>query len=209
MAGGYSDIDDGSGEIIHVGADDSADGVKLVQNGEQIIVVDEDALTVFSTKTGQTLDDLEPVRSLVTGGQLNNVPQFGQYGDMQFQSIDAQNLKLGNFPEAQALSEAYFKNFYQGSADQVERVHHGIATGKTVAGDTMASYLDNDGNVAADVTSIDSEFAGTGLITSSEFDELQEGTETEEPSASEPAPEGGSEESAPPEDPTDSFATNF
>lgn len=207
MAGDYNDIVDSNGEIIQVSADDSADGVRLVQDGQQLVVVDEDALTVFSTRTGQTLEDFEPVRSLVTGGNLNNVPQFGQYGDMQFQSIDAQNLKLGNFPEAQALSEAYFQNFYRDSADQVERIHHGIATSKAVAGDSMTAYLDSDGNIAADVTAVNSELSDTGLITTAEFTELQSGSETEAQAADDS--DTGSEESAPAADPTDSYQTNF
>lgn len=208
MAGDYNDIVDSNGEIIQVSADNSADGVRLSQGGEQVVVVDEDALTVFSTRTGQTLEELEPVRSLVTGGNLNNVPQFGQYGDVQFQSIDAQNLKLGAFPEAEALAEAYFQNFYRGSADQVERIHHGMATTKTVAGDTMTAYLDTDGNIAADVDTVTSELADTGLITTAEFTELQSGSDTEAPAAQDdtattvenPAPAG---------DPTDTYQTNF
>lgn len=207
MAGDYSDIVDSNGEIIQVSADGSADGVRMVQDGQQLVVVDEDALTVFATKTGQTLEELEPVRSLVTGGNLNNVPQFGQYGDVQFQSIDAQNLKLGNFPEAQELSEAYFQNFYRDSADQVERIQHGIATSKSVAGDSLTAYLDSDGNIAADVTAVNSELSDTGLITTAEFTELQSESETVAPPVDDTA--SNVENPAPTEDPTDNYQTNF
>lgn len=203
-----NEIVDANGEIIHVSSDDSADGVRMVQDGQQIILVDEDALAAFTSRTGLTLEDLEPVRSLVTGGNLANVPQFGQYGDVQFQSIDAQNLKVGSFPEARALAEAYFQNFYKDSADQVERVYHGIDTGKIVAPDTMASYLDSDGNIAADVTTVGSEFqSATGAITSNDLGELDSHGEDETDSAT--SPDDGDGDATPAPDPTDEYRTNF
>ncbi|MEV3935584.1 hypothetical protein AB0K52_06360 [Glycomyces sp. NPDC049804] len=165
MAGDYSDIVDSNGEIIQVSADDSADGVRLTQDGEQVILVDEDAISQFTTSAGATLTDLGTARAVLTNGDMNLVDGLPFIGDSVFAQIDAKNLKLGTFPEAQALAEAYFQNFYMSSADQVERIYHGIGTGQTVAGETVAAYLDSDGNVSADMSSLSSEFttAGGGL----------------------------------------------
>lgn len=174
----FNDIADGDGELIDVVADDSADGQSLYQDGELVIVVDEDALIVFAERTGLMLEDLEPVRALVTGGDLAHVPQFGRYGDIAFHSIDAQNLKLGTLPEAAGLAEAYYRNFYIGSADQVERVCHGIGTGGIVADATIESYLDSDGNVAADVAGVASEFLGNQAITGAEAARFETSGET-------------------------------
>jgi hypothetical protein len=174
----FNDIVDGNGEHIEVVADDSADGQSMYQDGERVIAVDEDALIVFAERTGLVLEDLEPVRALVTGGDLAHVPQFGRYGDMAFRSIDAQNLKLGTLPEAAGLAAAYFRNFYVAGADQVERVCHGIGTGGDVAGATIDAYLDSDGNAAADIDGVASEFLGAQAITGTELAQFETSGET-------------------------------
>ena len=174
MAGGYNDIDAGNGEIIQVSNDDSADGVRMVQDGEQVILVDEDALDVFAVKTTSTLTDLDEARTILTGGSLGPVAGLAMVPDNVYAQIDAQQLKTGAFPEALALTEAYLEHFYKPGADQVERIHHGINAAKTVAGESMAAYLDSDGNVAADVTAIDSEFTAGGALTATEFAALQD-----------------------------------
>lgn len=158
----YNDIVDANGEIIHVSADDSADGVRLTQDGQQLILVDEDAIAQFTTNAGSTLTDLGTARAVLTHGDMNLVDGLPFIGDSVFAQIDAKNLKLGAFPEAQALAEAYFKNFYMSSADQVERIYHGIGTGKTVAGETITAYLDSDGNVSADMSALAGEFTSAG-----------------------------------------------
>lgn len=171
----YSDIDIGNGEFIRVAGDGSTDGQAFYLNGERLIYVDEDALDVFASKTGATLTELDEARTVLTGGSLNPVAGLSFITDAVFSQIDAQNLKVGAFPEAQALTEAYLENFYKSGADQVERVYHGIHTGKTVAGETMAAYLDSDGNVAADITAIEAEFSSTDTaLTESDLTEIQE-----------------------------------
>lgn len=170
MAGEYSDIVDSNGEIIQVSADNSTDGVKLVQDGQQLILVDEDAITQFTTRAVTTLTDLDTARGVLTQGNTNFLAGLPFLGDTAFAQIDAQNLKLGTFPEAQALAEAYLENFYKSSADQVERIYHGIGTGKTVAGDTISAYLDEDGNVTADMSALEGEFAtADGALTEADL----------------------------------------
>jgi hypothetical protein len=199
MAGDYNDIVDSNGEIIQVSADDSADGVRLVQDGQQLIVVDEDAITQFTTRAVTTLTDLETARSILTHGNTNAIAGLPFIGDSVFAQIDAQNLKLGAFPEAQALAEAYRENFYKSSADQVERIYHGIGTGKTVAGETVMAYLDEDGNVSADMSALAGEFtsAGGGLTEADLADmgthEAAEGTGTEGETPTDGGTEGDEE----------------
>jgi hypothetical protein len=185
MAGGPNDIVDANGEIIQVSTDDSADGMRLVQDGQQLILVDEDAIAQFTTRTVSTLTDLGTARGVLTQGNTNFIAGVPFMSDSVFAQIDAQNLKLGTFPEAQALAEAYLENFYKSSADQVERIYHGIGTGKTVAGETISAYLDSDGNVTADMSALEGEFtsAGGGLteadLAAMDTHEAAEGTGAE------------------------------
>jgi hypothetical protein len=166
----YNDIVDANGEIIQVSADNSTDGTKLVQDGQQLILVDEDAINQFTTRAVTTLTDLETARGVLTQGNTNFVAGLPFIGDTVFAQIDAQNLKLGAFPEAQALAEAYFENFYKAGADQVERIYHGIGTGKTVASDTITAYLDEDGNVTADISALAGEFTSAdGALTEADL----------------------------------------
>jgi hypothetical protein len=192
---GYSDIDLGNGEVIHVVPDDSAGGQSLYQDGEKIITADEDAFNVFALKTSSSLTDLDEARAVLTMGDLGSVAGLGLVNDLVFSRIDAQRLRVGAFPEAEALATAYLEHFYKPGAEAVERVWHGIDTGKTVATDTMAAYIDADGNVAADVAALASEFDGaTGALTETDLAEIQtHGSETETPGGSENT--GGDEES--------------
>lgn len=177
---GYSDIVGADDEVIHVVPDDSAGGQSLYQDGERIITADEDAFDVFAVKTSSSLTDLDEARSVLTQGDLGSVAGLGLVNDLVFSRIDAQRLRVGGFPEAEALTTAYFEHFYKPGAEAVERVWHGIDTGKTVATDTMAAYVDADGNVAADVTALTSEFDdATGALTETDLTELQ--THTPEP----------------------------
>lgn len=183
----YNDIVDGNGEIIHVASDDSADGQSLYRDGERIITADEDAFDVFAVKTTSALTDLDEARSVMTMGDLGPVAGLGLVNDLVFSQIDAQHLRVGTFPEAEALATAYFEHFYKPGAEAVERVWHGIDTGKTVATDTMAAYVDADGNVAADVSALASEFDdSTGTLTEAEFAGIQaHSPETETPGGGE------------------------
>ena len=181
MSDNFNDIVDANGEIIHVRADDSADGQSLYQDGERIITVDEDALDVFAANASTTLTELDEARSIMTGGNLGPVAGYALVPDIVFSQIDAQQLKTGAFPEAVALTEAYLEHFYKSGADQVERIYHGIDTGKSIAGDSMAAYLDSDGNVAADVNAIDSEFTSGGALTQADLADLQSSAGATEP----------------------------
>ncbi|GAA1676875.1 hypothetical protein GCM10009830_24550 [Glycomyces endophyticus] len=191
-----SDIVDGNGEIINVSADDTADGQTLYRNGERLVVADEDAFAVFTLRTGASLTDLDEARSVLTMGDLGSVAGLGLVPDIVFSQIDAQQLRVGTFPEAQALATGYLEHFYKSGAEAVERVWHGIDTASTVAADTMAAYTDTDGNVAADVGVLVSEFdSSTGTLTASHLAEIQ--TRAAEPEAPSSGADGGREDDSP------------
>lgn len=150
------------------------DGTYTVTNnasGNQI-VVDEEALAGLTSNLETIQSDLEGTRDLVTNGNLTRIRSmtFHLMPDIQFQQVDALNLKLGGFDDALELQEAYRENFYKGKADQVERIHHGYVTGQQVSRDITQNYLDEDGNVEADVNLVESQFANNDGISESEVE---------------------------------------
>ncbi len=164
-------IEGDNGEQIYVIPDNSADGYSLYSSVEgKLILVDEDAVSNLSTKLAGIQTELTDTRELVTNGNLTRIKSitFAMMPDIQFAQVDALNLKLGGFDDALELQEAYRENFYKGKADQIERINHGYATGEQVSRDIMSNYLDEDGNVSADVDQIGSGFANSGGIDESE-----------------------------------------
>ncbi|WP_026932164.1 hypothetical protein [Glycomyces tenuis] len=164
---------------------DNGDGTYTVTNqaGTQV-VVDEEALRDLTGSLGTIQTDLESIRDLVTNGNLTRIRSmtFHLMPDFQFEQVDALNLKLGGFDDAVELRDAYRENFYKGKADQVERINHGYATGEQVSQDIMQNYLDEDGNVQADVNLVESQFTNSDGITESEVDNADEiPPESEEP----------------------------
>ncbi|GAB3645219.1 hypothetical protein [Glycomyces tarimensis] len=166
-----------NGERIYVVQDDSADGYSLYSSVEgKLILVDEDAVSNLSTKLAGIQTELDDTRQLVTGGDLTRIRSatFAFMPQIQFEQVDALNLKLGGFDDALELQEAYRENFYKGKAQQIERIHHGYATGEQVSRDIMTNYLDEDGNVEADVTQVGSGFESSGGITESDVNEADD-----------------------------------
>lgn len=175
----YSDIDAGNGEIITVTGDDSTDGQAFYRDGERIIRVDEDALDVFVERTGTSLADIDDARSVLSQGNYNPVAGFSFVTDAVFSQVDAKDLPVGGFPEAEELAQAYLENFYLAGAEQVERIRHGIDTGQVVAAEVMDAYLDTDGNAAADVDSIATGFDADGeTVSESDLADLEAQNET-------------------------------
>lgn len=162
-----------NGERIYVVQDNSADGYSLYSSVDgKLILVDEDAVSNLSAKLANIQTDLTDTRELVTNGDLTRIrsASFAMMPDIQFEQVDALNLKLGGFDDALELQKAYRENFYKGKAEQVERINHGYATGEQVSRDIMANYLDEDGNVAADVEQVESQFSSNDGIDDSEVD---------------------------------------
>jgi len=137
----------------------------------------EESFDEFLVKMGTTIEDLGTFRAQVLSGSAvvtrpyaEAYPQAGYYQA----EIDTQNPKFGGFDDALELQEAYRAGFYPTRAEQLDRVYHGLDTGRVVSEDIKTSYIENDGNVSADVVNIQSEFdTKGGSITSSDVDEAR------------------------------------
>ncbi|WP_157930732.1 hypothetical protein [Glycomyces xiaoerkulensis] len=166
----------GNGEMIHVIPDDSADGYSLVSSTDgRIIVADEDALDELGISLSDIESELEGTRDLVTNGNLTRVrgATFAMMPQIQFEQVDALNLKLGTFDDAEEVRNLYRENVYLGRAEQVERIANGYAVGRQVTEEIKTEYVNNDGDVAADINQINSEFDSTEGISESEVQEVQ------------------------------------
>lgn len=165
---------------------DNGDGTSTVTSvsGDRI-VVDNEVLEQLTGELGTITTELDGTRDLVTNGNLTRIRSmtFHLMPDFQFEQVDALNLKLGGFDDAIELQEAYRENFYKGKAEQVERIHHGYATGEQVSRDIRQHYTDSDGNVSADVTQVGTQFESNDGIRETEVDEADD-------LPSEPAAEG-------------------
>jgi hypothetical protein len=141
----------------------------------------EESFNEFISKMDTTIQDLGLFRNRVLSGTVVTIREswnqdYLSMGAMQ--EVDAQNLKLGGFDDALELQEAYRTVFYPSRAEQLDRVVHGLDTGRVVSEDIKNSYLENDGNVSADVVNIQSEFdSSAGSITAGDVDEARSDNE--------------------------------
>lgn len=169
-------LDSGSGYTASYSTSSDLYSVTDTATG-QTVQMTEESFDEFINKMGTTIDDLDTFRAqllsgstVVTRPYTESYPQAGYYQA----EIDTQNLKLGGFDDALELQEAYRTVFYPSRAEQLDRVFHGLDTGRVVSQDIKTSYLENDGNVTADVVSIQSEFDSSGgSITAGDVDEAR------------------------------------
>lgn len=169
-------LDSGSGYTASYSTSSDLYSVTDTATG-QTVQMTEESFDEFISKMGTTIDDLDTFRAqllsgstVVTRPYTESYPQAGYYQA----EIDTQNLKLGGFDDALELQEAYRTVFYPSRAEQLDRVFHGLDTGRVVSQDIKTSYLENDGNVTADVVSIQSEFDSSGSdITAGDVDEAR------------------------------------
>ncbi|GAA1692547.1 hypothetical protein GCM10009830_45420 [Glycomyces endophyticus] len=137
----------------------------------------EESFDEFISQMGLTLTDLEFYRSQVLGGSVvrmreNANPEYMSASSLR--DVDTVNLPFGGFDDAKELAEAYKSVFYPSRAEQLDRVTHGLNTGKVISEDIKTGYLESDGNVTASVASIGSEFDSRGGgITESEVNEAR------------------------------------
>ncbi|WP_112133645.1 hypothetical protein [Glycomyces dulcitolivorans] len=125
----------------------------------------EESFDDFISEMGLTVSDLEFYRSQVMGGSVVRVreganPEYMNSGTLR--DVDTVNLPFGGFDDAKELAVAYKTVFYPSRAEQIDRVSHGLNTGKVISEDIKTGYLQSDGNVTASVTSIGSEFDSRG-----------------------------------------------
>jgi len=152
----------------------------------------EESFDEFISQMGLTLSDLEFYRSQVLGGSVVRLreganPEYMNSGSLR--EVDTVNLPFGGFDDAKLLAEAYRTITYPGRAEQLDRVAHGLNTGKVISEDIKTSYLENDGEISASVTSIQNEFnTRGGGITESDVEEVR--GDNPAGGQEEPAPEG-------------------
>ncbi|GAB3998350.1 hypothetical protein GCM10029992_23910 [Glycomyces albus] len=178
-------IDAGNGETIIVVQDGSADGYTMYSSVDgRLVIADEDALADLGLKMSDIEELLAGTRDLVTNGNLTVVrgAEYAQMPDYQIAQVDALNLKLGTFPDAEEVRDLYRENFYMAKAEQIERIAHGYSTGRQVAEDIGTEYVNNDGDVAASVEQLGNEFTESDGISEDDVAEAQaenEGADTE------------------------------
>lgn len=156
----------------------------------------EESFNDFISDMGLTLSDLEYYRSQVLGGTVVRLsehanPEYMNSGSLR--DVDTVNLPFGGFDDAKELAEAYRTIYYPSRAEQIDRVSHGLNTGKAISEDIKTSYLQSDGNVTASVTTIGSDFdTRGGGITENDVNEARGQNESgpgETPAGDEPAGE--------------------
>ncbi|MDA1362449.1 hypothetical protein O1R50_22685 [Glycomyces luteolus] len=171
-------LDAGTGYTASYDASENLYSVTNTATG-QTTQMTEDSFDEFITKLGSTIEDLATFRAqllsgstVVTRPYTEAYPQAGYYQA----EIDTLNPKFGGFDDALELQQVYRTVFYPTRAEQLDRVYHGLDTGRVVSEDIKTSYLENDGNVSADVVNIQSEFESSGGgITASDVDEVKSG----------------------------------
>lgn len=158
---------------------DASEGLYTVTNTatNQTTQMTEESFDEFITKMGTTIEDLGLFRNRILEGTVVTIREswnqdYLSMGAMQ--EVDALNLRLGGFDDALELQETYRTVFYPSRAEQLDRVVHGLDTGRVVSEDIKNSYLENDGNVSADVANIQGEFdTKGGSITAGDVDEAR------------------------------------
>ncbi|RRR99084.1 hypothetical protein [Glycomyces terrestris] len=144
----------------------------------------EESFDEFISKMGLTLDDLEIYRSQVMGGSVVRLREGANpelLSGSSFRTVDTVNVPFGGFDDAIELAEAYRTVFYPGRAEQIDRVFHGLDTGRVISEEIKTGYLESDGEVNASVASVQSEFdsRGNGISTSDVEDVRDDNDRTE------------------------------
>jgi hypothetical protein len=166
----------------------------------QRVEMTEESFDEFISKMDTTIQDLGYFRDKLLSGTVVTIREswnqdYLSMGAMQ--EVDATNLKLGGFDDAIELQEAYRTVFYPSRAEQLDRVYHGLDTGRVISQDIKTSYIENDGDISADVVNVQNEFDNRGSgINASDVDDVrtENQTESELPATGN---ESGSEEPPP------------
>ncbi|THV22037.1 hypothetical protein [Glycomyces paridis] len=142
----------------------------------QTFQMTEESFDEFISKMDTTISDLGLFRDKLMQGTVVSVRENwnNDYLSMAaFQDVDAVNLQLGTFDDAVELQEAYRTVYYPTRAEQLDRVYHGLDTGRVVSQDIKTSYLENDGNVSDDLGTVQNEFNNNGGITQTDVEDVR------------------------------------
>jgi hypothetical protein len=168
----------------------NTDGSYTVTTAGQQFQMTAESFDEFISKMGLTIQDLDIYRSQVMGGSVVRMregmnPEYISAGS--FREVDTVNVRFGGFDDALELAEAYKGTFYPSRAEQIDRVFHGLDTGRVVSEDIKVSYLDSDGDITADITNIEGGFDSRGGVSENEVTEVS--NENDEDETSEPGTE--------------------
>lgn len=173
------------------GAVRNSDGSYTVtDSSDQQFRMTEESFDEFISKMGLSIQDLDTYRSQVMGGSVirfREGPNPEAISAANFRAVDTVNVPFGTFDDAVELAEAYKGTFYPSRAEQLDRVFHGLDTGRVISEDIKVSYLESDGNVSADVNSVQSEFDSRGGgISENDVNDVRNDNDADEPGATEP-----------------------
>jgi hypothetical protein len=135
----------------------------------------EGSFDEFISKMGLTIQDLDMYRSQVMGGSVVRLREGASpayISPSSFSTVDTVNVPFGDFDDARELAEAYKGTFYPSRAEQLDRVYHGLDTGRVVSEDIKISYMESDGDVTADITSVQGGFDSRGGVSENEVTEV-------------------------------------
>ncbi|MCD0445485.1 hypothetical protein LO763_17880 [Glycomyces sp. A-F 0318] len=146
----------------------------------------EESFDEFISKMGLTIQDLDIYRSQVMGGSVIRLRE-GMNAEYisagSFRTVDTVDVPFGGFDDARELAEVYKGTFYPSRAEQLDRVFHGLDTGRVVSEDIKVSYLESDGNVSAGLTNVQSGFDSRGGVSEHEVTDVSNENDENEPPA--------------------------
>lgn len=161
----------------------------------QTFQMTEESFDEFITKMDTTIQDLGLFRDRLLQGTVITLREGWNEDYLSMgaiQEVDALSLQLGTFDDALELQEAYRTVYYPSRAEQLDRVYHGLDTGRVISQDIKESYLTSEGDVTADVTSIQSEFDSRGGPSMGDVEDIR--SENQGGDDGEPGAEGEEEE---------------
>ncbi|WP_133884160.1 hypothetical protein [Glycomyces sp. NRRL B-16210] len=181
--------------------DSSTDLYTVTDNSGQRFEMTEESFDEFITKMDSTISDLDNFRSRLLGGTVVTIREGWNQDYLStaaIQDIDAVNPKFGGFDDAIELQEAYRTVFYPSRTEQLDRVYHGLSTGRDVSADIKVSYLETDDESEASLNDVQSGFDSRGGVTDHEVDEVRQDNERGgDGTGADPGAEGEAEDEPP------------
>lgn len=165
----------------------------VTDSSGQRVEMTEESFDEFITKMDSTISDLDNFRSRLMGGTVVTIREGWNEDYLStgaIQEVDAVNPKFGGFDDALELQEAYRTVFYPTRTEQLDRVVHGLSTGRTVSEDIKTSYMESDGDISATVDNIGSQFDTQSGITEQDVEDVRADNER---GGDEPGAEGEEE----------------
>lgn len=153
-------ISEGGGGGNVSGGDGAAGVGKAI--AEARLYVDAEELEAFAAVALEHEQFLNQLVEYFASQRPMMMPSMAAFPFPNFETFDAENLKLGNFDEALECSESFREVTYKGTVTATHHVGAGHHVCGEVAKRTRDSYLDTDGGIAIDTQSLDREIESAG-----------------------------------------------